>query len=277
MESSKGLERIVLSLAEALTAKSATIVIPISASLRARYEELGFARQRPIHVLGKGSAAGVDLVKFRHTKPPAIRLDHRAKTLQGLGLDPAITTIGFVGRITEDKGLATLLGAFRLLKSNSIAAQILFVGPVESRQLRDQIEATEGACYVGPTVDPRPLYESIEILCLPSLREGLPSVVLEAAAYGTPTIGSNATGVRDAVEHGKTGLIVPAKDEGALAEAVTTLIMNSKLRHALGRNARAYVTEFFSEDVVVGLYFQFFERLVRNDSHSGGSLTVSFD
>ena len=88
--------------------------------------------------------------------------------------------------------------------------------------------------------------------CVPSVlaetgdSEGLPNVVLEAMACGVPVIGSNIAGIAEAVEHARTGFLVPPADPAAIAEAARRLLGDAALRNRLGSAARAVATERFS-------------------------------
>ncbi len=89
-------------------------------------------------------------------------------------------------------------------------------------------------------------------LCVPSVTaregdsEGLPTVIFEAMAEAVPVVGSDHAGIAEAVEHGRTGLIVPAGDPVALADALASLIASPELRRRLGTAARAVAAERFS-------------------------------
>jgi glycosyltransferase involved in cell wall biosynthesis len=86
---------------------------------------------------------------------------------------------------------------------------------------------------------------------LPSYREGLPKALLEAAACGRPMIATDVPGCREIVREDETGLLVPAKDATALADAIARLTGDAALRQRLGTRARAVAEVEFAEDVVV--------------------------
>ena len=83
-------------------------------------------------------------------------------------------------------------------------------------------------------------------MCLPSYREGLPKVLLEAAACGKPIVATDVPGCREVVEPGMTGLLVPSHDAAALAEALRTLLADTALRDRMGQEARRRVAARFS-------------------------------
>ena len=99
---------------------------------------------------------------------------------------------------------------------------------------------------------------SATIVLLPSYREGLPKVLLEAAACGKPLIATDVPGCRDIVTHGVNGLLIPPRDSAALAAAIDSLLRDASLRAAMGIAGREKVIGAFSvekiADQVVDLY-----------------------
>jgi glycosyltransferase involved in cell wall biosynthesis len=89
------------------------------------------------------------------------------------------------------------------------------------------------------------------IFCLPSYREGMPKVVLEAMACGVPCITTNAPGCRDAVRHQDNGLLVPIKDAEALAEAIKRLLQNPAERLRMGARGRERAEKEFNQEIII--------------------------
>jgi glycosyltransferase involved in cell wall biosynthesis len=89
------------------------------------------------------------------------------------------------------------------------------------------------------------------IFCLPSYREGMPKVVLEAMACGVPCITTNAPGCRDAVRHEDNGLLVPIKDAEALAEAIIRLLQNPNERRRMGAWGRERAEKEFNQEIII--------------------------
>jgi len=87
-------------------------------------------------------------------------------------------------------------------------------------------------------------------VCLPSYREGLPKVLLEAMACGRAIVTTDATGCRDAVRDGDNGLLVPVKNAEALADAIMRLLDNQALRRRMGENGRKRAINEFSQEYV---------------------------
>jgi glycosyltransferase involved in cell wall biosynthesis len=105
------------------------------------------------------------------------------------------------------------------------------------------------------------VFRDCHIVCLPSYREGLPTVLLEAAASGRPLVSCDVEGCREAVAHGKNGLLVPVRDADALAVALRKLIEDPVLRVAFGKSAREIVVAEFSREIVIGQTLALYQEI----------------
>ena len=210
------------------------------------------ASMEEIRVLGSGSLAGVDLSRFAPekwaTSKNAIRSD--------LGIPENHRVITFIGRITKDKGIGELLAAFKRLEH----CTLLLVGPKEV--FSDPAESTSNANIrmIGYSTEPERYLAITDIFCLPSYREGFGNVVIEAAAMGVPTVGTDIVGLRDAIVAGQTGILVPPKESDALADALGTLLGNEAMRARMGEAARERAVSEFSADRVNAAVLEEYER-----------------
>ena len=108
-------------------------------------------------------------------------------------------------------------------------------------------------------------YMSIsDILCLPSYREGFGTVVIEAAAMGVPTVGSDIYGLTDAVVHGETGVLVPPEDIDALYEGISLLLSDQLLCKKMGQSAKERAEKLFSADRVNDGVVKEYHRLLQD-------------
>jgi len=222
-----------------------------SDSQRAYLVAEGIARDDHIKTLGAGSIAGVDLSRF-----DANRFDkYRIKAELAIPLDAQV--IAFVGRINREKGIVELVTAFNLLSQKGIKnAFLLIIGPFEADS--DSLpEATRNGLGRDPRIRvlgyieaPEKYLAVADVFCLPSYREGFGSVVIEAAAMGVPAVATRVVGLVDAVVEDRTGLIVPAKDADALADALARLLENPQLRLQLGMAAQARARALFESNAV---------------------------
>jgi glycosyltransferase involved in cell wall biosynthesis len=199
-------------------------------------------------VLGAGSSNGV------RTDLRPVAPEERVRRRGRYFSDPSRFTVGFVGRVTRDKGLDTLAAALATLERAGRSGNCLIVGGddgVESAALRAAVDASGwSTCHLGQVADPIPALSTVDVLCLPSRREGFPNVVLEAAMVAVPCVGSTATGMIDAIVDEVTGRSVPTGDAPALAQALADLMTDPEEGDRLGRAARhRAVAEFAREDV----------------------------
>lgn len=258
LETATGLGRRILTLLERLSISSAQVTIAVSRSLAARAVELRLGRPERFVVLGDGSSNGVDVEAIERLSQDA---GERSALRAQLGLDDR-PVVGFVGRLTEDKGVAVLGDALRQLRSRGTDVQLLLVGAAESGG-EDPLGAA-GATVVrtGFVTDPERYYAAMDLLCLPTFREGFPNVVLEAAAAGIPTVTTDATGAVDSVVDGETGLVVPVRDATALADAIGRLSAEPELRARLGAAARVRARERFARPVVWAAQEEFYRSVL---------------
>jgi len=253
LETTTGVRRSILAILERTAMASSNMVISVSASLRQRVVDLGLVDGSRIRVLGHGSSNGVELP----ARPPSA--EERAAARQRLGLEPQPPVVGFVGRLTPDKGLDVLAAARALLAERGVDHQLLIVGGVDEQADPAILDALRSVgrppIETGQVPDARSFYAAMDLLCLPTLREGFPNVVLEAAAAGIPAVTTDATGAVDSVVDGATGLIAAVGDPGSLADRLQELLeATAGARRAMGQTARERAGRDFSRDQVWALF-----------------------
>ena len=201
-----------------------------------------------LFVIGAGSLAGVDVQRFNAERFP---LSERLTLRASLGIAEHAPVLLFMGRIAVDKGVRELLNAFQALKMRGSNAHLMFVGRFDSDSgvagslsLQD-LENIADLHLVGYTDSPEAYMAITDILCLPSYREGFGTVVIEAAAMGVPTLGTDIYGLSDAIVHEQTGLLVPPRDVAALTGALERLLADGALRTKLGEAARQRAHDIF--------------------------------
>ncbi len=177
-------------------------------------------------------------------------------------------------RMLWDKGIGEFVEASRRLKQKGLSARYVLVGrcdehnpaAIEPTQLRRWVE--EGVVEWWEHRDEMSqTLASATIVVLPSYREGLPKVLLEAAACGKPLIATDVPGCRDIVTHGVNGLLVPARDSSALATAIDLLLGDSSLRAAMGVAGREAVMLSFSVEKVAGQVVALYRELLARPKH----------
>ncbi len=259
LETATGFKRRILLAAERLTSRCAHVVLCNSESLRAEALALGVAPAGKLSLLGQGSSNGVDIERFS-PGPSDVR--------ERLGIPRDAPVVGFVGRLTRDKGLPELVQAFDLILRAEPSARLLLVGWFDAaedaldKELRARILNHPRTVFTGFVTDTAPYYRAMDVMVLPTWREGFPNVVLEAAATGIPVVTTECTGARDAVVPEVTGLLIPPGYPDAICEAVLKLIRDPKLRRRMGMAARTWVLEHYSEDRVLILTVNYYRNLL---------------
>lgn len=156
-----------------------------------------------------------------------------------LGLKRETKIIGCVGRLIELKGHAFLIRAFALLSHRIRDAVLLIVGdgPLleELKSLTERLGVAERVVFMGRRDDARDMMAGMDVLVLPSRYEGSGRVLLEAMSQGTPVIGTDLYGIREIVDHGRNGFLVPYDDDVQLAELVGRILGDPGLAQRMGR------------------------------------------
>lgn len=263
MESARGLKRSILLAAERLAASCAHLVVCNSESLRAKALALRIAPAAKLAVLGEGSSNGVDVDRFS----PGF-----STVRASFGISADAHVLGFVGRLTCDKGLPELIAAFTMILKAEPETYLLLVGWFDAAEdalddrLRTLILSHPRILFTGFVGDTAPYYRAMDLMILPTWREGFPNVVLEAAATGVPVITTLCTGSRDAVVPEVTGLLIPPGYPEAICEAALKLLRDPPLRQRMGLAARSWVIEHFLDTQVLGLTVAYYTNLMNQDS-----------
>ena len=206
---------------------------------------------------------GVDLDRF--TLPdPAVRAAVRAE----LGVGPDTVVCGVVGRLVWEKGYREVFAAARRLRTTAPDVVVVVVGP-DDPEKADGVDAAaiaaaeaDGVRFLGMRDDVERLYAGMDLYVLASHREGFPRSAMEAAASGLPVVATDIRGCRQVVDHGRTGLLVPARDAVALAEAITTVATDTDLRRGMGRHARAKAEAEFDQRTQIRITLETYARLL---------------
>ena len=146
----------------------------------------------------------------------------------------------FVGQISYLKGTPFLLKAFEQLNLQCKNAELWLCGHVVDGSEKLAFTLPENVKYFGhvPFEELPEIYDQVDVLVSPTLFDGFSQVCLEAMACGKPVITTSSCGIKDLIENGKEGFIVPSKDVNALVEKMTTLINNHKLCNTMGKKAK---------------------------------------
>ena len=194
-----------------------------------------------------------------------------SRSCQNISIQPKNVLIGYAGRLAPMKNLPLLLKAVASLKAKGIKCLLEIVGEGSEKEklmeFSQEMGIASDVTWTGYLCDLRPFYERIDIFVLPSLREGLPNVLLEAMAYEIPCIVSNVGGNSDVVENGVSGILVDPKHLTELVDGLTSLIRNPQERRRLGQNARRRVKESFDIRKRFDKFEDVLEKVLARGSH----------
>ncbi|CAK0756852.1 Glycosyltransferase involved in cell wall biosynthesis [uncultured Gammaproteobacteria bacterium] len=181
--------------------------------------------------------------------------------------DNPVVIVAYVGRMLADKGLATLVEAHQRALAQGAKLRLHLIGDPDpenptsiSLDMLARWSRLPGIDIPGAVSDVRTVWATADIAVLPSLREGLPKSLLEAAACARPLIATDVPGCREIARHGENALLVPAEDPERLAQALVALAEDSELRRRFAASGRRLVLSDLSAPAVgaatVALYRQ---------------------
>lgn len=178
---------------------------------------------------------------------------------------PVVT---FAARLLFDKGLTEYIEAIKLLNDKGVEASYQIVGDLDPGNLTSakdtDIElwkSIPNLSVMGYQKDMAAVFRESNLVVLPSYREGLPKVLIEAAACGRAVITTDVPGCRDAIEANDTGLLVPLKSVTELADAIEELVINTALRVRMGAAGRELAEKAFSIEHVVDQHLSIYQQV----------------
>lgn len=247
--SAGGLRKVLFWCTEAISSYLAHQTIAVSPSLLQAGVQARFLRAESARVLGGGSAYGVDTERF-----PKLGRDTSSQGLRArLGLGPDAVVLGFAGRYIEEKGLAELVVVLREVRRRFPSALLLLAGGPDGGVPRalEELRSAPGAIDLGYQRDMLSFYRALDLFVLPSHREGLSTVLLEAMAVGVPVLGAKTVGIVDVIEHGRTGYLAPPRDGAELARWALAMLSNPELSRAFADAGAEKVRRSFRTDTIV--------------------------
>jgi glycosyltransferase involved in cell wall biosynthesis len=260
-----GLKRFLLRASEKAACRLAHRVLAVSWSLRDEALAQGLCAPEKITVFRAGSINGVDALGTFN--PERLRTGARDVVRARYGIPADALVVGFVGRVVRDKGLAELVESWRILREEFPDLHLLVVGPFEPQdpvpqEVEHVLRDDPRIHLTGMCLDVPPLYTAMDVLALPTYREGFGVVAIEAGAMGLPVVATRIPGCVDAVRDGVTGTLVTARDGPALAEALRQYLRSPKLREEHGQAGRRRVLQDFGQEVIWDAQFQEYLRLL---------------
>lgn len=191
------------------------------------------------------------------------------KEYRAVPIGSGIPVVIFAGRLLRDKGVREFVAAAEGLVAKGVIAKFLIFGDLDPDNPASLTNSDLQAIHCRGVVECQgyssqmnAMLSMSSIVVLPSYREGLPKVLLEAAACGRVVVTTDVPGCRDAIEPGKTGLLVPARDAEALADAIAWLLENPEVCAEMGREGRLLAERAFDVETVVGCHLDIYRELL---------------
>lgn len=173
--------------------------------------------------------------------------------LNKFNLNENILTIGFIGRLVNQKGLKYLFEACALIQKENWQLLIVGDGPYKHKliTLSKQHKIEKKIVFIGQRNDVYNILSIIDIFVLPSLFEGFPISILEAMAAEKPIIATNINGIPEAIQHKKNGYLIDSQNNKELASAITHLLTNPYERSRIAKNARETFLSRFTFNTMI--------------------------
>ena len=251
-----GIKRLFYSCIERLNFLNSTNLVSVSEGIRHILTKERMTKKK-LELFHFGSLSGVDIEKF------TLSQQQKKGAKQKLRLESSSGVFGFVGRLTEDKGIFELLNAFILLNKKHTNIHLLLVGPMDSKnaQIERMIDSCASILRIGEVSNVQNYLAAMDIFVFPTHREGVGMSIIEAQIAGIPVIASNVTGCNEVVKHESTGILVPVKDSNRLAIEMETLLLSSKMRNTLARNAKVPAVKRYNSKSVTAEVMRFLRSM----------------
>ena len=255
----RGLMRILLKTMDKITSRCATDLLSDSHSQAKFLTTEKVTSAGKIQVLASGSTCGVDILRFH----PDLETGNKIRAAHGIPDEATIAL--FVGRMQPEKGIRELCAAFLAAAQSCPDLHLMLVGPDEAGMKKyiqaELAEVSKNLHWIGLTDRPEEYMAASDFLVIPSYREGFGSVVIEAAACGIPSIGTNIYGLSDAIIDGETGSLIPVGNAKALEDAILRLSTDAVKRMRMGERAFTRVLTHFRQDMLVEALLKYYERI----------------
>ena len=264
-ETSHGIRKLVFVLSEKIASTLATKIVCVSPYLMECSIRDKLSSPAKLCLLNRGSCNGVDV--YHKFNPDNVSIENRKYLRQKYNIPLDAWIIGYTGRLVKDKGIVELVEAFEFLRQKYSDVILLLVGPEEARdglplETKRIISNDNRIILTGLIEDNIEYYYAImNVLILPTHREGFGTSILEASSMQIPVIASDFTGSRDAVRDGITGLYTDGTPL-SLVKTIEMLYNNREYATNLGTQGRRFVEDNFEQHII----WKEIEKLYRVES-----------
>ena len=253
---SKGIKKYFLKFLDKLIAKVSTKLIIDSHSQKKFLIRNKIINKQKSFVFANGSISGVNIKKFTPNKK------NFQLVRSHLSIPRNAFVILFLGRINIDKGVLDLVKVFNMINSKKL--YLVLVGPDEgklSSLIKKQcIKKIDKVRLIKFTDQPNLYLSMANVVCLPSYREGFGNIIIEAAATGVPSIGSDIYGIKDAIVNKKSGLLHKKKNVKSLMQCINFFLNNPKKLKQYSHFAMTRARLKFNQELITNCWIKFYKK-----------------
>jgi glycosyltransferase involved in cell wall biosynthesis len=181
--------------------------------------------------------------------------------------------IGSIGRLTEQKGYSYLLLSMPQVLEQIPQTDLIIIGDGELHEelesLAQTLNITPYVHFLGSRIDAQTILSQMDLFILPSLWEGLPTVILESMSYGIPVIGSDIPGINDLITNDQTGWLVPVANPITLAQTIVKTILDPDSRKRISLTSKEFI-DHFSISNIAHQYEILYNNVFIEQSYQGG-------
>jgi glycosyltransferase involved in cell wall biosynthesis len=268
-EGQAGIKRNIHKFFEWVICLFSTHVLPNSHEMADTIVRQKIVPRKKCQVLLNGSACGIDFNEFDIEK----WRPQRKTVREALGIPAGSVIVGIFGRLTGDKGVNEGVEAFLHIADRNPHVYLLVIGNQEEKdkllpETIEQIKNHPRILNLPHQESLLPYYSALDIICLPTYREGFPQTPLEAQAMEVPVVSTDISGVREAVVKNKTGFLVEPKNSKALVEPLMKLIRDKSLRKEMGCEGRKRTYRLFNQEKIIQAVVQHRLSLLKKSNNS---------
>lgn len=238
---------------EFLGAKFGDLIFTVSKEDAATAVSEGFESAENVLFVGNG----VNLSRFL-----PVSIDLKNKVRNSLGIPPKSHLVGSVGRMVSEKGYPELLRAAEIVTAEFPDTYFILVGGRLDSDHNESIDSDikraknilgDQLVMPGFRSDISELIGAMDVFCLPSHREGMPTTIIEAMLMEKPVVATNIRGSRELVKPGETGHLIPTRNVDLLAKAICSLLKDPEGARNMGAKGREFAIQFFDESKIIEL------------------------
>lgn len=259
-EGNKGIKGKMLQAMERFTCFLATDITAVSYGVVKTLKKDNITHKK-VHVIANGSINGIN---SDHYAPNVLNIKGLSDKI---GIKKENFIFGFVGRVVKDKGINELVEAFVAINKKHSQTQLLLVGNIEDDLIpllaftKMQLANNPNILCVGLHKDVRPYMQLIDLLILPSYREGFGISIMEAGAMGIPAIASDINGCNEIIIDGYNGKLIPSRSTKHLKKTMELFINDPAYVNVLASNCRNHIIEKYDQKLVWKGIYDFYKNI----------------